>query len=305
MSQWSKRLFFFLGLALLLWIALGFVGSWISIQPRLVELESAEHYFGSKYQIEENTLEAEDGQKVVTWFAPNDSASTVVVLLAGIGGNRAGMVDRAKLYLNLGFGVLIPDLRGTGESSGGNITFGWEERLDLLAAVDFLQKKGTEHIAVHGVSLGAATISYTLPEQPPYEFIVMESPYDNIIQALENRVHLFNLPLFLFRPLIWWTEWRLNVSTEQLAPEIYVHLYQGPIFLMAGDSELKVKKAETQKIFHNMTSANKQLFFFQGAKHLDYLKYDPDTYQSVLTNWLNRSKDQPTSSTKKMLSPVQ
>ncbi len=301
MSRWLKFLIFFL----LLWIGLGFVGSWISIQPRLVDLETADHYFGSEYLAEEITLEAADGQKIVTWFLPNDTASTVVILLAGIGGNRAGMVDRAKIYLSLGYGVLIPDLRGTGESSGGNITFGWEERLDLLAAVDFLQKKGREHIAVHGTSLGAATISYTLPEQPPYDFVVMESPYDNIVQALENRVHLFKLPLFLFRPLIWWTEWRLEVSTEQLAPETYVHLYQGPIFLMAGDSELKVKKAETQKIFRNMTSDDKQLFFFQGAKHVDYLKYDPDTYQSVLKNWLNRSKNQTPSPTKKMVSPAQ
>jgi len=168
-----------------------------------------------------------------------------------------------------------------------------------------LQQRGINQIAVHGVSLGAATLSYTLPEKPPYDFIVLESPYDNIVQALENRVQLFHLPLFLFRPLIWWTEWRLNVSTAQLAPEDYVHLYQGPIFLMAGDSELKVKKAETQKIFNNMTSSDKQLFFFQGAKHVDYLKFAPDIYRPVLKNWLLHLENQSSSSTKKMVLPVE
>lgn len=271
-----------------LWLFTGLPGSWIATHPKFVKMGSAENYFGSEYAVETLGFRASDGQKVAAWYIPNHGAKNVAILLAGIGGNRLKVVERAKLYLAEGFGVLLPDLRGTGESTGGIITFGWQERLDLLAAVDFLQSKNIENIGVHGWSLGAATISYTFPDHPPYQFVVMEAPYDNIRQALKNRADLFGLPLWFFRPLIWWTERRIEVNTSLLAPEEYMHHYQGPFLLVAGDSEIKVKKTETEKIFRKIASKRKQLHFFKGARHVDYLLRDRKEYEGILLPWIKQ-----------------
>lgn len=271
-----------------IWFFLGFLGSWVSTHPRLVALEAPEHYWGKNYQVEEITLQSSDHKKIATWFVDNNQSTTVVILLAGIGGNRVGMIERAKIYLDQGFGVLLADLRGTGESDEGIISFGWGERLDLMALVDFLQQRNIQNIGVHGCSLGAATISYTLPEQPPYQFVVMEAPYDNVTQAFVNRLDLMGLPLWPFQPIIWWTEWRIGVDADLLAPEDYVALYEGPILLVAGDVEQKVKKEETEKIFSKMTSKEKKLYFFAGHKHEDYQRKDPDQYRAVLSSWIEK-----------------
>lgn len=292
MQRFIKRALYFLLFSLAIWCFLGFVGARLSTEPRLVSIGPAHQYFASNYPAQTISIQARDGQTTTAWYFPNQQASTVVILLAGIGGNRLSMVDRAQLYLEKGFGVFLQDLRGTGESDGGLITFGWQERLDLLAAVDFLKSKKIQHIGVHGCSLGAATISYTLPENPPYHFVVMESPYDNIQQALKNRVALVGLPFWLFRPLIWWTEWRIGADSHLLAPEDYVQHYQSPILLVAGDAELKVKKTETEKIFGRMTSPKKTLIFFKGARHEDYLRRDRQEYEAALLPWIEQFVEQ-------------
>ena len=100
------------------------------------------------------------------------------------------MTKRADFYYKNNYNVLLQDLRGTGKSGGDAITFGWHERKDLLAAFNFLKEKnGIDTIAVHGLSLGAATITSRYQEKPDYYSVVLESCSGNI----ENALRLFTL----------------------------------------------------------------------------------------------------------------
>ena len=196
------------------------------------------------------------------------------------------MIERARIYLNHGFNVLMPDLRGTGESGGELITFGWKERLDLMACYLFLQEKGYGEIAVHGLSLGAAAVAYSLELNPKYSFVVLESPYDNIENALNNRLALYQIPRFLASGMIFLTEARIEAEMEQLSPELSLRGLDCPTLLMAGDRELKVKKSETEKIFQRIGSTQKQLHFFKGAKHENFLKRYKKEYKKILDDWI-------------------
>ena len=66
------------------------------------------------------------------------------------------MTARAAALHARGFAVLMIDLRKHGESGGDHFTFGAKERWDVLAAVDWLQKRGFK-VGVLGVSLGAVS----------------------------------------------------------------------------------------------------------------------------------------------------
>lgn len=274
-----------IGLLFFLWLVGSYVGSWYSTRTRPRALPAVTEYFETGKDV---VLSSQDGVTIRGWLVkqPNMNDKPCVILLAGIGANRMAMVKRAQLYIKQGFSVLLPDLRGTGSSEGELITFGWQERFDLLACYDYLAKQGFDQIAVHGISLGAATLAYSLPEQSNYTFLVLESPYDNIDQALKNRLEVFHVPMFLAAAMRVITEWRIEGSTQQLSPEDYVALIQCPTLLMAGDQEQKVKKAETEKIFSKIGTAQKELFFFQGAKHQDFYHYDADLFEQTLEKWL-------------------
>ena len=187
------------------------------------------------------------------------------------------------------YNVLLPDLRGTGKSGGDAITFGWHERKDLLAAVNFLkEKKGIDTIAVHGLSMGAATITYTFQKKPDYYFVVLESCYDNIENALRHRIEKYYVPYFLTYPMHFFTEKKLRVTQEELSPESYMQLCTYPTFIMAGDSEVKLPMDETEKIFQQCASENKKLHFVKGAYHENFMNRFEKEWKEEMETWLEQ-----------------
>ena len=265
----------------MVWLLGSYLGSIIVTYPRHAEIPEAAAFFPQT--VEEQRLIANDGVEIVAWSLPFDSKKAVIIL-NGIRANRVGIVSRAKFYHYNGYNVLIPDLRGTGESGGGIITLGWQERLDLQACMEFFETKGMESIAVHGFSLGAATITYSFQENPDYEFVVLESCYGNI----KNRVDRFPFPSFFYYAFVKFTEWRIGAGFEQLRPEDFIKKCTFPTFIMAGDSEKNISKEETEKLFNNCGAETKRLFFFRGGRHENYLDRFEGEWKEQMGDWLSR-----------------
>ncbi len=280
----KKNLIILLVIGFIFWICGSLLGSKIATRTHPKVIPSSERYFSQP--VENQLFKTFDQVNISSWFVPNDTSKKAVILLNGIGGNRVGVLSRGKFYVENGYNVLMPDLRGTGESGGDLISFGWQERFDLLACVEFLKDRGMEKIAVHGMSLGAATIVYSFLENPNYDFVVLESCYDNITNALNNRVDQYPLPAFAFYPMTKFTEIRIEASSEDLSPEKYIGLSQSPIFILAGDSEKRVRKEETEKLFANCTSITKQLHFFKNARHEDFMIGYAEEWKREMKNWL-------------------
>jgi len=279
-----KYLFF---LGIIGWLGASYAGTEFATRTQFRTIPPAQTYFSQT--VENQTFFSKDGVEVSSWFLPDTTSNKAVIILNGIGGNRTGVTKRADFYHKKNYNVLLPDLRGTGNSGGEAITFGWHERNDLLAAVDFLkEKKGIDTIAVHGLSLGAATITYTFQEKPDYYFVVLESSYDNIENALRHRIETYYVPYFLAYPMRLMTERKLGVPQDKLSPESYMSLCTYPTFIMAGDSEVKLPKEETEKMFNNCASEKKELYFFKGAYHENFMNRFEEEWIEVMDPWLEQ-----------------
>jgi fermentation-respiration switch protein FrsA (DUF1100 family) len=74
------------------------------------------------------------------------------------------MVGRAHFLRRAGYSTLLIDLQATGESPGRRITFGWKERLDVIAAVSYIhQITPGRRIVILGSSLVAPRLYSQLP----------------------------------------------------------------------------------------------------------------------------------------------
>src|SRR6184192_1919327 len=131
------------------------------------------------------------GSLIHGWLSRPSAHRGAVLLLPGVRANRLSMVNRALFLRDAGYSVLLIDFQATGESPGDVITFGWRERLDVLAAIDFLRRElPGEPVAILGSSLGGAA---ALLATPPLrvDTLIVESVYPSIDRATANRLHRY------------------------------------------------------------------------------------------------------------------
>jgi poly(3-hydroxybutyrate) depolymerase len=105
----------------------------------------------------EVAFEASDGVHLSGWYRPTRNGATLLVLHGG-GGDRTGAVAHAKLLARHGYGVLLYDARGRGESEGQQNAFGWGWTKDITGAIAFLKSRpevDAQRIGGLGLSTGA------------------------------------------------------------------------------------------------------------------------------------------------------
>ena len=86
---------------------------------------------------EEVTVTTADGVALAAWYLESANRAAVV-LLPGAGSTRTDVLDQAEVLARHGFGVLMLDARGHGESGGRAMDFGWYGDADIAAATEFL-----------------------------------------------------------------------------------------------------------------------------------------------------------------------
>ena len=108
----------------------------------------------------ENYIESSDGLKLHSYIVSQDNKTDKwAIVVHGYGGSGKLMSDRAKYFYEMGYNVLIPDLRGHGKSEGEYIGMGWKDRLDIISWINFIIKDNSNaKIILHGTSMGAATV---------------------------------------------------------------------------------------------------------------------------------------------------
>ena len=76
-----------------------------------------------------------DGLRLKGWYVPSRNGAAVIAF-AG----RRDTQLRARMLVRHGYGVLLFDRRGEGESEGDPNLFGWQGERDVHGAVAFLQQ---------------------------------------------------------------------------------------------------------------------------------------------------------------------
>ena len=231
-------------------------------------------------------LRSESGATLHGWLSPARKRGAVL-LLPPVRANRLAMLPRARFLAEAGYSTLLVDLQATGESEGEAITFGWRERLDVLAAVQFLrQRRASEPVAIIGWSLGgAAALLATPPLQ--IEGMVLEAVYPSIDRAVENRLRMRMGALgSLMAPfLLWQLTPRLGVSPGELRPVDHISRINVPVLIIGGSEDRHTTEADTRLLYEHARDP-KEIWLVPGAAHVDYYEAAGDEYRRRVLRFL-------------------
>lgn len=82
-------------------------------------------------------LEGTNGITLGAWYCPGTIEKPLVILFHGYTGEKSGTLPEAKVFLEMGYPVLLVDFRGSGDSSESYTTIGYDEAEDVALAVNY------------------------------------------------------------------------------------------------------------------------------------------------------------------------
>ena len=224
-------------------------------------------------QAESVEFPSESGSLIHGWLSRGATHGGAVLLLPGVRTNRRSMVGRAQVLHAAGYSTLLIDFQATGESPGDIITFGWRERLDVLAAVQTLrQTLPGEPIGIIGTSLGGAATLLAAPALD-VQAVVLEAVYPSIDVAVENRLRMRLGPLgsALAPLLLLQLRPRLGISSSDLKPVDRIALLRCPILIIGGTDDQHTTVADTERLYAAARQP-KELWLIPNTAHVDYLR---------------------------------
>ena len=125
---------------------------------------------------EDVACETDDGPTLRGWYARSRNGAAVV-LVHGSGSSRLGTRKHAALLAAHGYGVLLFDARGRGESEGDPNGFNWTWQPDVDAAVEFLRTRpdvDDSRIGGLGLSAGAEVLFESAARRSDLRAVVAE-----------------------------------------------------------------------------------------------------------------------------------
>ena len=244
---------------------------------------------------EEKTITSSDGLKLNGYYLAADGKSAKTAIIAhGYSGQATGMYTYAKFYHEkLGYNVLMPDARGHGYSEGDYIGFGWHERKDYLQWIDYILDRNGEdtEIALHGVSMGGATVLMTSGEDLPDQVkaVVADCGYTSAEGILTYQLkRMYNLPSFPIIPATsFLTKLRAGYSFAEASALEQVKKTNLPILFIHGDEDTFVPVEMVYELYE-AAGGDKELYIVHGAEHGNAYDVNPDVYEEKVSSFLSK-----------------
>lgn len=228
-----------------------------------------------------------DGITLHGWYIPSQNGAAVI-LAHGHGNNRQFLLPDAALLTGQGYGVLLFDFRGHGESDRAAVTLGDHERRDLRAALDFVAAQpdvDPARIGGLGFSMGAAVLILVAAEDERLRAIVIESPYPTLDGVIKYRL---NLPGVLRDLLIHWVEWRNDSDLNNVRPvDELCRVSPRPVLLIYGDEDYTLPPGSQQTMFDAACDPVEK-WLIAGVGHVYFGEHAPEDYHARVLGFFER-----------------
>lgn len=229
-------------------------------------------------------LDQAGAPELVGWVADRKGSCGSIVLLHGRGANRLALVQRAKLLFDAGYSIVLFDLSGHGESGGAIQGFGYTEGQDAARIIAFARQRFPgERLGAVGSSLGAAAFVFAA-QQAPADAYVLEQLYASLRETTAWRMPFHFWRGFQADVLLAQMPLRLGLSADNAKPVDRLGKIGEPLMLLAGSIDPFIDRGQVLALQN--AAVGSELVWFEGAGHVDLLRYDQPRYRDVVLPFL-------------------
>ena len=294
----NKKSLLIISILILIYFALSFVVSFSAFNIATNIKDNSPKDVGLNF--EEIEIKTENSS-ISTWWIPNNSETTIL-LLHGLRGQKADelIIEKIKLFNDLGFSLIAIDFRNHGKSGLGTFTFGLDEVNDVYSTMNYYKSnQGINEIGIWWFSYGATTAIFTGLEFNERNIdieitgIFAESPYFDLLEVFTDQVALRT-------PLTTSMAQLLKPGTVLLTKLIYGFDFSSvenkflsttkleiPVVLVACLIDEIIPPRQVSEIEENIGLKSKTIIFDDCDSHGSALKSDRDKYIKALLEVFN------------------
>ena len=236
------------------------------------------------------------GIELGAWFLPNAASNKAVVLVHGKDASRTremqnGFVGFAVALRQRGFNVLMIDLRGHGTSTQAPVSFGLNERHDVLGAVDWLRTRGfaPQRVGLLGISLGGASSIGAMADEPDLGALVTDCSFADFVPMAEMKwSQITGLSQLFMQPALWLTQRMSQVNLLAARPVDDMGRLQGrAVLIIHGTNDMLVPVSEARKL--HAADPGAEYWEVAGAMHGGSYRWDPQAYLARVSAFFQRN----------------
>lgn len=256
-----------------------------------------------KYEWEQIHLSSPHGYSLRGTYIPAPQASKkTVVFLHGLFQNRSSGLDYLDIYQKLGYNMLIVDARAHGDSGGSVISWGYFEKDDVNAWLDWLKEKAPQGVVgIHGISMGAATalLHRSINEENrAVSFYIVDSAYNDFRELLAKQLTaVAGLPsdskvpaviLFYMQLAAYYHD---GITFKDISPKAALRQKTTPILYLHGSKDALIPPQMSQELY-DATSGLKEIHFFPNVPHASAVYFDRRAYAAFIGNFIEKATRQ-------------
>lgn len=201
------------------------------------------------------------------------------------------MADYAYHFADIGFNVILPDLRGCGQSDYKETTFGATDTEDIVLWINkIIAEDKDASIILFGVGSGGSAVLSVCDEELPsnVKAIIEDSGYDTLKDVFKNNIEKYynkkSFPALLIADK--YVESKYGWSINDVCLRDQVHNSRLPILFIHGGDDSVVPVAHSNDMYEVCPVSGTDHLLISGATHCRAMQTNPEKYWRIVDKFV-------------------